>query len=166
MTYVDFVKDDYSRVSDNVYITGWAIDEPIFSTSVVEYDFEQKFSHFTAVIPIERSIVNAVLKNLLPASIITGLSFIIFWIPENYTPRIYLTAPLLLSLVYIHTSNLGSLSALGYLTLYDKIMIVYYALFVNSILSLGIQMRLNTLGKPELVIKCNTVQKYLIPVSQ
>lgn len=40
MTYVDFVKDDYSRVSDDVYITGWTVDEPSFSTSVTEYDFE------------------------------------------------------------------------------------------------------------------------------
>ena len=60
----------------------------------------------------------------------------IFWIPENFTPRIYLTAPLLLSLVYLHRATVGEIPSVGYMTMFDKIMTIYYVLFLNSLVSL------------------------------
>ena len=40
------------------------------------------------------------LKTFFSVIIIVGISLMIFFIPEHYTPRIYLTAPLLLADVY------------------------------------------------------------------
>ena len=89
----------------------------------------------------------------------------IFWIPENYTPRIYLTAPLLLSLVYLHRAVLGEIPTVGYMTIFDKIMIIYYTLFLNSILALAIQMRYQVLYKDnEKIKKINKIMRYCIPV--
>lgn len=96
---------------------------------------------------------------------ITSLSLLIFWIPDNFTPRIYLTAPLLLSLVYLHRAVLGEIPTVGYMTIFDKIMIIYYTLFLNCITSLAIQMRYQAIYKDdEKVKKVNRIMKYFIPV--
>lgn len=93
------------------------------------------------------------LKTFLPVIIIVGISLMIFFILEHYTPRIYLTALLLLVDVYWHQSSLAHLPALGYVTSFDKLMILYYVLFVNSILSLAVQMRVSTKDKNDVRAK-------------
>ena len=92
-----------------------------------------------------------------------GLSLLIFWMPEIFTPRIYLTAPLLLSLVYLHRVVVGEIPTIGYLTLFDKIIIVCNVLFLNSILSLALQMRYNVTHKDDMkIIKINKIMRYFI----
>jgi len=62
-------------------------------------------------------------------------------------------------------SHLNYLPPLGYLTIFDKIMIIYYALFVNSILTLGIQMKIHVTHKDDQKIKrVNNIQIILVPV--
>ena len=114
---------------------------------------------------MEREPLGVALRTLFPVTIVMGISLIIFFIPENFTPRIYLTAPLLLSLVYLHQGTLENVPPLGYLTTFDKIMIIYYALFVNSIIALGVQMKIHVTHNDDArVKKYNKIQLYLVPV--
>ena len=159
-----FVVDPEVGIDSEANIPGWEIGEPVITVEDHIYDIDEAYSRFTAEFPVERSVIGSVLKTFLPVTIITAISLIVFFIPENFTPRIYLTAPLLLSLVYLHTGALKDLPPLGYMTLFDSVMIIYYALFINSILSLGIQMKYHVLQKPDKIIKANTIQRYLIPV--
>lgn len=162
---IKFFSDEFSSVIDDAAnIPGWNILEPRFSIIEHEYD-DDTYSRFIVEFVVERPTIGTALRTLLPVTIITGISLIIFFIPENFTPRIYLTAPLLLALVYLHISNLNYLPPLGYLTIFDKIIIIYYALFVNSILTLGIQMKLYVTHKDDQKIKrINKIQLMLVPI--
>ena len=106
-----------------------------------------EFSRIVATYSVGSEPIGSTLKTILPATIIVGISLMIFFVPEHYTPRIYLTAPLLLAAVYWHQSSLGHLPSLGYTTIFDRVMILYYLLFVNSILSLVVQMRVSAKDK-------------------
>jgi len=162
---IRFSSDEFSSViDDSANIPGWNILKPEFSIVEHKYD-DDTYSRFIVEYAVERPFLGTALRTLLPVTIITGISLIIFFIPENFTPRIYLTAPLLLALVYLHTSNLNYLPPLGYLTVFDKIMIIYYALFVNSILTLGIQMKIHVTHKDDQRIKrVNNIQIILVPI--
>jgi len=154
-----------SGFDSSVYVIGSKITEFTFTTEDFSYeDEESPYSRYVGSFVIERSSVGAILKTLVPALIIVGISMSILWIPENFTPRIYLTAPLMLALVYLHMSNLNQLPPLGYLTFFDSFMLVCYAIFSVNILSLAAQMRFHTMGKPDLVIKSNNYARVLIPV--
>ncbi|MDH3764345.1 MAG: hypothetical protein OER82_00855 [Nitrosopumilus sp.] len=165
ISMIRFSSDEFSSIiDDSANIPGWEILKPRFSIVEHEYD-DDIYSRFIVEYAVERPFLGTALRTLLPITIITGISLIIFFIPENFTPRIYLTAPLLLALVYLHMNNLNYLPPLGYLTIFDKIMIIYYALFVNSILTLGIQMKIHTTHKDDQKIKrVNNIQIILVPV--
>lgn len=112
-----------------------------------------EFSRIIATYVVGPEPVGSTLKTILPVTMIIGISLMIFFIPEHYTPRIYLTAPLLLAAVYWHQSSLAHLPSLGYTTIFDRIMILYYLLFVNSILSLAVQMRVSAKDKNDIRAK-------------
>ncbi len=112
-----------------------------------------EFSRIIATYTVGPEPIGSTLKTILPVTIIVGISLMIFFIPEHYTPRIYLTAPLLLAAVYWHQSSLIHLPSLGYTTIFDRVMILYYILFVNSILSLAVQMRVSAKDKNDIRAK-------------
>ena len=146
-------------------MVGWKLLEPVFEINTHEYENYGSFSRFVATIPIERSATGAILKTIFPVLVITGVSMLIFLIPENFSSRIYLTAPLLLAVVFLHRGSLGELPTLGYMTVFDKFMIIVYALFANSILALAIQMKLHTDHKGDVKVrKANIVMLYMVPV--
>ena len=165
---VRFVLDPVAGIDKTAKVPGWETGE--FKLAVSDYhydddpDSEYVWSRYAADFFVERSTVGSLVKNVLPVSLITGLSLLIFFIPENYTPRIYLTAPLLLSLVYLHQGALHEIPPVGYMTIFDKIMVINFSLFVNAILSLAIQMKLHTEGKTVLVKKMNNVMRLFIPI--
>jgi len=164
-TYVILSNDESaSGIDENVNVPGWKISDAVFDTVIHNYPEEGDFSRSVATFVIESYPIQSFLKNILPVILLVSISVIAFWIPKNYTPRIYITMPPLLALVFWHIGTLNTLPVLSYLTLFDIIMISAYAVLVNSILSLGIQMRLEQLEKYELVKKANKIMKYLIPV--
>ncbi len=153
-----------------------------------EDDSPYVWSWLNAEYLVERSITGSTIKYIIPISIITGLSLTVFLVRGNYTPRIYLTASLLLSLVYLHQGALDEIPPVGYMTIFDKVMTINYALFVNAILSLVFQMRYhkdvehknlpgqintnNIIGYQKYgdannltrEIKINNIMKYFIPI--
>lgn len=156
--------EELSGIDDALNIVGWNIKEPNFEVSPHEYENYGSFSRFTATFPIERSETGGLLKTFLPVLVITGISMLIFIIPGNYSSRIYLTAPLLLALVFLHQSSLGELPTLSYMTTFDKFMVIIYALFANSILTISLQMRYHDKGDEKMVKKINRVMIYVIPI--
>ena len=154
-----------SGFDSSVYVIGSEIKE--FSSATKEFSYEDEeepYSRYTGSFVIERSVTGGILKTFVPVLIIVGISMSILWIPENFTPRIYLTAPLMLALVYLHMSNLDKLPPLGYLTFFDSFMLVCYAIFSVNIISLAAQMRFHTMGKPDLGVRSNTYARMLIPI--
>ena len=120
------------------------------------------FPRFTAEFAVERSVLGSFVKYIFPVSMITGLSLLIFYIPENFTPRIYLTAPLLLSLIYLHQGALDDIPPVGYMTMFDKVMLINYSLFITAIGSLAIQMKSHVTHNDK-VKRINNRMRYIIP---
>ena len=100
-----------------------------------------EFSRMISTFVVENEPIGTTLRTVLPVTIIAGISLIIFFIPKNFTPRMILVSPLLLAAVFWHQTGLESLPNLGYMTIFDRLMLMYYALFVNNIVSLVIQIR-------------------------
>jgi uncharacterized membrane protein len=88
-----------------------------------------------------------------------------FWMsPTNFPPRIGLAASTLLAAVAAHLSAASQLPPIGYLTLMDKVMIVAYALFLNNLISMVLQMRLVDRKKEEEAAKVNARMRRLMPL--
>ena len=162
---VIFILDPESIIDSSASVPGFEVGVFEIKTEKYTYTDGEVYDRFIADFTVERSSTGALFKNLFPITLIAGLSLMVFWIPENFTPRIYLTAPLLLSLVYLHRATVGEIPSVGYMTLFDKIMTIYYVLFLNSLLSLGIQMRYHVTHKDdEKVKKINRIMRYFVPI--
>lgn len=107
----------------------------------------EEYSRFIASYTIERSYFGSFLTSILPVAMITGLALLTFYIPGNFTPGIYLTAPLPLALVYLHRAVLSEIPSVGYATFFDKVLVIDYSIFVISITSLALQMRVNQINQ-------------------
>jgi len=164
---VNFVLDPKSSIDPQATVPGFSIGEFSLEKSVhVHEGIEQEvFSRIVFSFNIERSSYGSFLTSILPATMITSLALLTFYIPSNFTPRIYLTAPLLLALVYLHRTVLSEIPSVGYATFFDKMMVIDYSIFVIAITSLAIQMRYNTINKDnETEKRINRNMFLLIPV--
>ncbi|MEM3065591.1 MAG: hypothetical protein QW177_09535 [Candidatus Nitrosotenuis sp.] len=65
--------------------------------------------------------------------------------------------------VAAHLNAANQLPPIGYLTLFDKIMIIAYALFLNNLLSMVIQMRFIDHDKKDDAIRINARMRRLMP---
>lgn len=161
---VVFVLDPQSIVDPSAFVPGFEIRKFELKTEEFTYTDDETYSRYIANFVVDRSQMGSFFKNIFPITLIASLSLIIFWIPQNFTPRVYLTAPLLLSLVYLHRTIVGDIPSVGYLTIFDKIMTIYYVLFLNSLISLGLQMRYSITHNDERSVKINRIMRYFIPI--
>jgi len=114
---------------------------------------------------IERFPLSSFLKTIFPIIIITTIAMLAFWMsPTNFTARIGLGASTLLAAVAAHLNAANQLPPIGYLTLMDKIMIIAYALFLNNLLSMVIQMRFIDHNREEEAVKINVKMRKSIPI--
>lgn len=162
---IKFVIGLDSGILETAKVPGWESGEVKITVEDIELDEANVYSRFSANFFVERSIIGSFIKNLFPVIMITGLALLIFFIPENFTPRIYLTAPLLLALVYLHQGVLKEIPPVGYITVFDQIMMMNYALFLNAIVSLALQMRYQVLHPDKKQAKkINDIMRYFIPI--
>ena len=164
---VNFVLDPKSSIDPLATVPGFSLGEFFLEkTEDIHKGVEAEItSQVIASFIVERSNVGSFLTIILPVTMITSLVLLTFYIPGNFTPRIYLTAPLLLALVYLHRAVESEIPTVGYATFFDKIMIIDYSIFVIAITSLALQMRANTLNKDSNSEKrINKIMVLLIPV--
>lgn len=135
------------NIESKTHVVGLSYDEPTIESHIHRYPDGVEYSRIIVTLPIHKEETTSFLKVYFPVFLITAISMIIYYIPNNYTPRIYLTAPLLIALVYLHQSSLSNLPTLSYLTNFDKVMIIIYSIFTINTVSLGVQMRINELSK-------------------
>lgn len=128
--------DSEMKISSNMKM----FDSDVKTMSHIYFD-GLEFSRIMATYTVGPEPIGSALKTFLPVSIIVGISFIIFIIPENYAPRLSITALFLLATVFWHQFGQQHLPPLGYVTSFDKLLILYYLLFANSLLLVAVQMR-------------------------
>ncbi|AIF85513.1 Neurotransmitter-gated ion-channel transmembrane region [Candidatus Nitrososphaera evergladensis SR1] len=160
-----FVPDTVSSGYDSlVNVPGWNLGKTEQSVIVHQYP-DQSYSRYIFSFDIQRAALSAFLKTIFPVIIITTIAMLAFWMsPTNFPPRIGLAASTLLAAVAAHLAAASQLPPIGYLTLMDKVMIVAYALFLNNLVSMVLQMRLVDHKKEEQAAKVNAKMRKLMPV--
>lgn len=160
-----FVPDTIASGYDSlINVPGWNLGKTEQSVIVHQYP-DQSFSRYIFSFDIQRAALSAFLKTIFPVIIITTIAMLAFWMsPTNFPPRIGLAASTLLAAVAAHLAAASQLPPIGYLTLMDKVMIVAYALFLNNLVSMVLQMRLVDHKKEAEAAKVNAKMRKLMPV--
>lgn len=153
-----------SGVDPNLSVAGWDVKD--FRIFVTEHAYpDESYSQVTFGLTVYRSKISAVLKNFLPIIIITLISLLTFAISiKNFGQRVGICVSTLMSAVAYHIAALSGLPALGYLTLFDRIMLVVYTVFLYNLLVSVQGMRLVEAGKVEQAEKFEARMQNLLPV--
>tara|TARA_B100000029_G_scaffold277435_1_gene271883 strand:+ start:394 stop:1308 length:915 start_codon:yes stop_codon:yes gene_type:complete len=136
--------DPASGVDETANVPGWFVTDPTFT--VIEKTYRnsgETYSRYTAEFTIERSPLGSFLKIVFPVLIVLTISFVAYIIPENFEVSAALALLPLIAVVFLHINALDQLPALGYLTVYDKMMIIVYAMIANNVISTGREIRQN-----------------------
>ena len=157
--------DPASGIDSTANVPGWFVTEPNFSIDSKTYGLSQEeYSRYTAEFTIERSPLGSFLKIIFPVLIVLAISFIAYIIPENFQVSAALALLPLIAVVFLHTNALEDLPALGYLTLYDKMMIIVYAMIANNVISTGREIRQHVYQGQQKVRTINHFHLKLSPV--
>lgn len=135
-----FTVHDASGVDVSATVPGWNVVESNFRVQENKYG-QNTYSQFVAEYVIQRDVLGSFLKTIFPILIILGISFVAYLIPKHYDVVTELSLLPLLALVFFHVSTIDQLPTLGYMTVFDKIMIISYVLIMNNIVSAGRQIR-------------------------
>ncbi len=162
---VIFKTKDESPIDPTALVHGWTFVGSEITDKIHTYPDGFQFSRLIANIEVSHKPIGVALSTILPVTIITAIALFVFFIPHNFTPRIYLTAPLILAVVYWHQSHLLHLPMLGYMTFFDKLILIYYALILNGILCISLQMRSYKIHVDDFKIrKINRRHAILMPI--
>jgi hypothetical protein len=126
---------------------------------------DENYSRFVFGVTVYRSKISVAFKNLLPIIIITLISLLTFSISvKNFGQRVSICVTTLMSAVAYHLAALSALPPLGYLTFFDRVMLVVYTLFLYN-LAVSVQaMRLVEAGKLKVAEKFETRMQNLLPM--
>jgi len=157
--------NEHGGVDNLVNIPGWNLSGFTSETKTHSYPDGKEYSRYVYTVTIERFFISSFLKTIFPIVIITTIAMLAFWMsPNSFAPRIGLGASTMLAAVAAHLSAASQLPPIGYLTLFDKIMVIAYALFLNNLLSMVIQMRYVERDMKDKAILINAKMRKLMPV--
>lgn len=136
MPELTFLPDESASGLDKaVFIPGYRIYSWQITSNEHEYSvFKETYSQIEYNIKIEKPILNAFLKTLLPAIcmvIVVLLSFLIK--NDKIENRITAITSGLLGVIMFHSSVAGQLPPIGYLTFADKIFLLSYLVIILSL---------------------------------
>lgn len=153
-----------SGLDPELSVAGWDVKD--FRLDVKEHTYPgENYSRFVFGVTVYRSQVSVVFKNFFPIIIITLISLLTFSISvKNFGQRVAICVTTLMSAVAYHIAALSGLPALGYLTLFDRIMLVVYTLFLYNLLVSVQAMRLVEAGKLKWAEKFETRMQNMIPL--
>jgi len=159
-----YLSDASSTIDPEATVTGWNIVN--FETIIDEHSYgAESYSRFNSKVILERPIVSAFIKSVLPISVITTIALLAFFIsPNNFAQRIGLGVTTLLSATAFHLSLVNGIPPTGYLTFADRMMIGIYVLFLyNLSVSVYIMRRVDK-KKIEEAEKFNQKALKLLPI--
>lgn len=155
-----------SGVDPKLEVAGWDVKD--FRLYEVKHDYPgESYSQFVFGLTIYRSKISALFKNFFPIIVITLISLLTFAISiKNFGQRVAICVTTLMSAVAYHLAALSGLPALGYLTLFDRIMLVIYTLFLYNLMVSVQGMRLVEKGRVKIAEKFETrMRNLLVPLT-
>ncbi|MEM2192373.1 MAG: hypothetical protein QXG38_02015 [Candidatus Hadarchaeales archaeon] len=145
-------------------VPGWDVKDFVLKVDEHVYP-DENFSRFSFGVTVYRSKTSALIKNFFPIAIITLISLLTFSISvKNFGQRVGICVTTLMSAVAYHLAALSGLPSLGYLTLFDRIMLVVYTLFLYNLLVSVQAMRLVEAGKVKEAETFETRMQNLLPL--
>ena len=165
ITQLIFVPDtEQSGLDSQAYIVGWQLKEFGYESYAHEYPGEA-YSRLVFTISIQREVFPVFMKNFVPITLITLISLLSFAVTiQNYSQRISIGITTLFSAVAYHLATLGSLPPLSYLTLFDRVMLAIYSLFLYNI-GVSVQgMRLVDRKQIEKAVEFENRAQKLLPI--
>lgn len=158
---ITFVLEAEPGIDSTAKVPGWEIDQYTLSTTTHTYDEEETTSRFIANYIVERNPLGSFVKNILPVIVIAMLLCITtFWLPKDFMTKIELNVVYLLTLVFYMPIVLDTIPSLGYMTIFDKVVVMGYSVIVTGIVSAGLQMRMSS--KDENNPKIKSVSRYAL----
>lgn len=153
-----------SGLDPELSVAGWEVKDFRLDVRVHEYP-DENYSRFLFGVTVYRSQISVIFKNFFPIIIITLISLLTFSISvKNFGQRVSICVTTLMSAVAYHLAALSGLPALGYLTLFDRVMLVIYTLFLYNLMVSVQAMRLVEAGKLKLAEKFETRMQNMIPL--
>ncbi len=153
-----------ATIDPEATVTGWNIVN--FDTIIDEHSYgAESYSRFNSKLILERPIVSAFVKSVLPISVITTIALLAFFIsPNNFAQRIGLGVTTLLSATAFHLSLVNGIPPTGYLTFADRMMIGIYVLFLYNLSVSVYIMRLVDKKRIEEATKFNQKALKILPI--
>jgi hypothetical protein len=130
--------DPTSGIDTTADVPGWTISKSTFQVVNNTYG-DETYSRYIADFPVERSPIGSFLKIIFPVLIVTGVGFVAYIFPKNFDLQAAIALLPLGAIVFLQVNTLDQLPPLGYLTLYDKMMVIVYALIANNVVAIGRQ---------------------------
>lgn len=139
--------EEESGLDPELTVPGWEVKD--FKLYVDQHVYpDENYSRFIFGVTVYRSKTSAFFKYFFPILIITLISLLTFSISvKNFGQRVGICVTTLMSAVAYHLAALSGLPSLGYLTLFDRIMLVVYTLFLYNLVVSVQAMRLVEAGK-------------------
>lgn len=133
VTQLVYTIDPTSYIETTAGVAGW--DTGNLTSQVLTHSYsDQSFSHPEFDVTLTRPLISGLIKDVLPISIITGISLLAFAMAaEDYNNKMALGITTLLSAAAFHLSLDSGIPTTGYLTLADRMMIGVYVLFLFNI---------------------------------
>lgn len=127
----------HSGLHGDLVLPGWRIANNDYFSSVrtdTYKVFGQSYSHYTFGITLERPILSAFLKGLLPGLLIvvTGLLALLMG-PDKIMQRLTVATSALVASVLFHINLTSLIPPVGYLTFADRFMILNYLTLLGAI---------------------------------
>jgi len=138
-----------SGIDPDANVPGYVIGNKKFDIETHTYELDNEvYPRFVANFSVEKSSLGSFLKVMFPVLIVLGISFVAYIVPEHYEVSAAIALLPLVAVIFLHINILDQLPSLAYLTIFDKMMIIVYAMIANNVVSTGRQMREQTF-RPE-----------------
>jgi hypothetical protein len=153
-----------SAIEPTASVAGWNLGG--FNASIAQHSYGGDiYSRPTFSVTITRPLVSAVIKSVLPVSVITAISLLAFFMsPQNFAQRITLAVTTLLAATTFHLALLSGIPPTGYLTFADRIMISVYVIFLFNMAASVFIMRLVDAKKMDEASKLKRKSMLFLPV--
>jgi hypothetical protein len=135
---VYLVEESKTGIAPSVRVAGWEVD-PRWEAGTSDFfyaPFSETYSRYQFAVRIQRPVLSAVLKVVLPAIflVIVGLLSLLL-APDKVTQRLTVGTSALVGSVLLHLNLTSAIPPVGYLTFADKFMLINYVPLVLAIVA-------------------------------
>jgi len=132
------VEASKTGIAPSVRVAGWDVD-PRWEATTYDFfyaPFSETYSRYQFAVRIQRPVLSAVLKVVLPAIflVIVGLLSLLL-APDKVTQRLTVGTSALVGSVLLHLNLTSAIPPVGYLTFADKFMLINYVPLVLAIVA-------------------------------